>query len=100
MVARPLRGAFAGNNVFMDVCHRPKAAFQIPYNPSVLDDKDLVADLLPDVSDRNAAFEFAFSFDGYKHHGSFLKWADAAKSRKRATLAYLRNEVLFEARAS
>ena len=66
----------------------------------MLDDKDLIADLLPDASNRNAAFKFAMSFDGYKHYGSFEKCADAAKSKERATLADLRNELFFEARAS
>jgi hypothetical protein len=66
----------------------------------MLDDKDLIADLLPDESDRNATFDFAMSFDGYEHYGSLEKCADAAKSKARETLADLRNELFFEARAS
>ena len=55
---------------------------------------------LPDPSDRSAVFEFAMSFDGYQHYGSFEASADAAKARRRASLEDLRNELFFEARAS
>ena len=55
---------------------------------------------LPDPADRNAVFEFAMSFNGYEHYGSFEAAAEAAKSGRRASLDDLRNELFFEARAS
>jgi hypothetical protein len=57
-------------------------------------------DQLPDPSDRNAVFDFAMSFNGYEHYGSFESSAEAAKSGRRESLDDLRNELFFEARAS
>lgn len=55
---------------------------------------------LPDPDDAEAVFEFAMSFNGYEHHGSFEACAKTAKARRRDTLDDLRNELFFEARAS
>ncbi|MEL6302449.1 MAG: hypothetical protein AAFV47_11050 [Pseudomonadota bacterium] len=62
--------------------------------------EDLILESLPDVADRDSVFEFAMSFNGFEHHGSFEKCAAAAKSRTREDLSALRNELFFEARAS
>src|SRR5687767_114560 len=63
-------------------------------------DADLRAELLPAVGDRNAIFAFAMTFDGYEHFGSFEAAASNARSRPRATLTDLRNELFMSARGS
>lgn len=65
-----------------------------------INNNELILEMLPDVADTDGVFEFAMSFNGYEHFGSFEKCAAAAKSRKRQTLSDLRNELFFEARAS
>jgi hypothetical protein len=55
---------------------------------------------LPDVDDATAIFEFAMTFNGYEHFGSFDVSADAAESGDRSSLALIRNELFFAARAS
>jgi hypothetical protein len=55
---------------------------------------------LPDPSDRDAVFEFAMSFNGYEHFGSFEASAAAASSGDRSSLEFIRNELFFAARAS
>ncbi|MEO0872805.1 MAG: hypothetical protein AAFY19_12730 [Pseudomonadota bacterium] len=55
---------------------------------------------LPDPTDRKAIVEFAGSFNGYEHFGSFAACANAAKAKKRETLIDLRNELFFAYRAS
>lgn len=55
---------------------------------------------LPDPTDPAAIFEFAMTFDGYEHFGSFEASAEAAESEDRSTLDLIRNELFFEARAS
>jgi len=61
---------------------------------------DITLDELPDPEDRNAVFEFAMSFNGYEHYGSFEECARRASLRERQTLTDLRNELFFAARAS
>ena len=60
----------------------------------------MTKDDLPDANDPTAIFEFAMSFNGYEHFGSFEKCCEAAKSRSRASLDDVRNELFFECRAS
>ncbi len=55
---------------------------------------------LPKVGDRNAIREFAASFNGYQHFGSFKACAEAAKAMRRETLLDLRNELFLSYRAS
>ena len=59
-----------------------------------------LARTLPDPGDRKAIVEFAGSFNGYEHFGSFAACANAAKAQKRETLIDLRNELFFAYRAS
>lgn len=68
----------------------------------VLDSKvtNISLDDLPDENDIQAVAEFAGSFNGYEHFGSFEACASEAKSRKRATLVDLRNELFFSLRGS
>lgn len=60
----------------------------------------MTKDDLPDANDPSAIFEFAMSFNGYEHFGSFEACARAAGTRSRATLEDVRNELFFECRAS
>ena len=55
---------------------------------------------LPDVNDAAAIFEFAMTFNGYEYFGSFDVSAAAAASGDRSSLALIRNELFFVARAS
>jgi hypothetical protein len=55
---------------------------------------------LPDPDDAEAVWEFAMSFNGYEHFGSFDASSEAARSRQRRTIDDLRNELFFAARAS
>lgn len=59
-----------------------------------------IARTLPDPGDRRAIVEFARSFNGYEHFGSFAACANTAKAKKRETLIDLRNELFFAYRAS
>jgi hypothetical protein len=63
--------------------------------PALLSESDL-----PDPVDATAVFAFAMSFDGYKYYGSLEKSSAVAKQKSRETLAELRNELFFAARAS
>jgi len=56
--------------------------------------------MLPNPSNTAAIREFAASFNGYEHFGSFAACADEAKARKRDSLIALRNELFFEFRAA
>lgn len=60
----------------------------------------MTKDNLPDANDPSAIFEFAMTFNGYEHFGSFGACERAAKSRVRASLDDVRNELFFECRAS
>jgi hypothetical protein len=55
---------------------------------------------LPEPTDEKAVFEFAMSFNGYEYFGSFEAAAENARTRKRESLADLRNELFMIARAS
>ena len=55
---------------------------------------------LPADGDSSAIFEFAMSFDGYEHFGSFEASANAADSGDRSSIDLIRNELFFSARAS
>jgi len=55
---------------------------------------------LPDANDAAAIFEFAMTFNGYEYYGSFDASATAAASGDRSSLALIRNELFFAARAS
>lgn len=55
---------------------------------------------LPPAEDAKAVAEFAGSFDGYVHFGSFEACAGEAMLKRRKTLIDIRNELFFEARAS
>lgn len=55
---------------------------------------------LPDPDDRESIREFAATFRGYKHFGSFEAGATEAEAQKRETLIDLRNELFFAYRAS
>jgi len=55
---------------------------------------------LPDANDAAAIFEFAMTFNGYEYFGSFDASADAAASGDRSSVALIRNELFFAARAS
>lgn len=57
-------------------------------------------DDLPDANDPKAIFEFAMTFNGYEHFGSFEECCKAAKTRSRTSLDDIRNELFFECRAS
>lgn len=54
---------------------------------------------LPAENDRNSIVAFARTFNGYEHFGSFTACAKAAKSKRRSTIADLRNELFFAYRA-
>jgi len=55
---------------------------------------------LPDPADVSAVFAFAMSFNGYEELGSFEACTSAARERRRASIADLRNELFCAARAS
>lgn len=55
---------------------------------------------LPDKNDRPAIFKFATSYNGSQHFSSIEAAAVAAKSGNRSSLALIRNELFFAARAS
>lgn len=55
---------------------------------------------LPDENDAKAIFAFAMTFNGYLEFGSFEACAIAAESRRRSTLADIRNELFLSARGS
>ena len=59
----------------------------------------MLADL-PASDDFDALFDFAMTFDGYRHFGSFEACAAAAASQNRSTLEEVRNELFFAARAT
>ncbi len=67
---------------------------------SLVPDNTLSIEMLPPVGDRNAVFKFAMTFDGYEYFGSLEASAEKARQRSRATLAEVRNELFFSARAS
>lgn len=60
----------------------------------------MTKDDLPDANDPTAVFEFAMTFNGYEHFGSFEKCCQAANAQSRASLEDLRNELFFECRAA
>lgn len=60
----------------------------------------MTKDDLPDANEPTAIFEFAMTFNGYEHFGSFEKCCQAAKARSRTSLEDIRNELFFECRAS
>lgn len=60
----------------------------------------MTKDDLPDANNPTAIFEFAMTFNGYEHFGSFEKCCQAANARSRASLEDVRNELFFCARAS
>ena len=60
----------------------------------------MTKDDLPDANDPTAIFEFAMTFNGYEHFGSFGACERAARARNRASLTDVRNELFFECRAS
>lgn len=60
----------------------------------------MTKDDLPDANDPTAIFEFAMTFNGYEHLGSFGACERAAKARARSSLEDIRNELFFECRAS
>lgn len=60
----------------------------------------MTKDDLPDANDPSAIFEFAMTFNGYEHFGSFGACEKAARARIRASLEDVRNELFFECRAS
>ena len=62
--------------------------------------QDLTLAHLPDPGDERAVFQFAMTFDGYKHFGSFEECAKHAEARTRDTLTAIRNELFFEARSA
>lgn len=62
--------------------------------------EELSIEMLPELGDRDSVFEFAMSFDGFAHYGSFERCAASAKSQARENLSDLRNELFFQARAS
>jgi hypothetical protein len=45
-------------------------------------------------------FEYAMSFNGYEHFGSFEEAFTEARLRRRQTLVDIRNELFVEARSS
>lgn len=55
---------------------------------------------LPEPDDAEAIFRFAMTFNGYEYYGSFEACEHAARSGDRSTIALVRNELFFEARAS
>jgi hypothetical protein len=57
-------------------------------------------DDLPNPTDQAAIWAFAMSFNGYEHFGSLEAAAAAARERSRSSVADLRNELFFAARAS
>lgn len=61
---------------------------------------EMTKDDLPDINDAEAIFEFAMTFNGYEHFGSFEKCSEAANARSRSSLEDIRNELFFCARAS
>ena len=62
-------------------------------------DNDLALKDIPDPGDQlGAIFQFALTFNGYEHHGSFEKCADIANERRNDTLLNLRTCLFFEQR--
>lgn len=60
----------------------------------------MTLDELPEEDDARGIFAFAMSFNGYEQFGSFEASASAARSGDRSSLALVRNELFFSARAS
>lgn len=60
----------------------------------------MTKDDLPDANDPSAIFEFAMTFNGYEHFGSFEQSCRAFEARSRTSLEDIRNELFFCARAS
>lgn len=48
----------------------------------------------------DAVLEFALTFNGYEHHGSFERCAETANAHKHETLTDLRTCLFFEQRRS
>ena len=63
-------------------------------------DTELTLKDLPEPTDENAVFNFAMTFDGYKHFGSFEAASANGRAKKRESLTDLRNELFMAARAS
>jgi hypothetical protein len=54
---------------------------------------------LPSVSDRTAIVDFARTFNGYEHYGSFQACVEQARLKNRKTITDLQNELFFAYRA-
>lgn len=67
---------------------------------NIISDTELTLKDLPEPTDKNAVFEFAMTFDGYKHFGSFEATSANGRAKKRESLTDLRNELFMSARAS
>ena len=55
---------------------------------------------LPSEDDPSSIFEFAMTFNGYVHYGSFAACAEAAHKKERNSVEAIRNELFFSARGS
>ena len=53
--------------------------------------------MLPDPREPRAVFEFAMTFNGYEHFGTFEKAFARARIRCRESLVDVRNELFVEA---
>ena len=66
----------------------------------LLKGKSLKIEDLPQLGESREIFDFAMTFNGYEHYGSFEQCAEEALKRRRNTMTALRNELFFSARAS
>ncbi len=67
---------------------------------NLIDCRDLRLSDLPEIGDDKTVWEFASSFNGYMHYGSFEAAASAARNSKRETLTEIRNELFMYMRAT
>jgi hypothetical protein len=66
--------------------------------PHIPNEMLMAARMPPPDADWNAIQQFALTFDGYKHWGSFERCAEIANARAARTLTELRTCLFFEQR--
>ena len=84
----------------MRLCVAPFPTERKPILAATIPENMLSLDSLPLVDQKDAVFAFAMTFNGYEHFGSFEAAGENARTRSRATLVDVRNELFMAARAS
>jgi hypothetical protein len=65
--------------------------------PELIPDERLTLDCIPsDGASDDEILKFAFTFNGYEHHGSFEACAKIANARRQESLSDLRTCLFFE----